>query len=155
MSAAATAGVVCELLRAYVNDSADIANDAASEVSQSPDPSHRAIAVLDGFDLLVERARRLAAEIRLLEPSALAGGDALVGDLAVGAEEAVNELRSEREAFVDVGPITDADMTGRVGQFFNALEKAMSVVEPQPERYGPDELRSAFDAEPSCTFVVQ
>lgn len=153
--AAATAITVCGLLRAYDNDSADIANGAAAQVSNGDDPVARRDAVLTGFDELIARTARHGTDVGQLRAAALVQGPELTADLVLGAQQAADELAEERAAFATLSGITDGDMTGRVGQFFNALEKSMSVIEPAVTDYASDELLQAFRDEPTCRFVIQ
>lgn len=150
-----TARTVCSLLRGYVNDTGAIANTAAEGVSGSDDALGRRDAVLTGFDLLIERTDAHLAFVAALDPTVLDHGADLIDDLIEGAEQAGAELRDERAVFEQVPGVEDEDMTGRVGQFFNALEKAMSVVEPVVTDYGSPALIAAFTDEPTCRFVVQ
>jgi len=53
------------------------------------------------------------------------------------------------------GIVTDADWQGRVGEFFNSVEKANSLVEPAIARYDRRELQHAFLDEPECRYVIQ
>lgn len=151
---AATAADVCDLLRGYVNDTADIANDSALEVRDDGDPVARRDAVLAGFDRLLERTAAHAGAVAGLAGATLAADHPLLADLELGAEQARAELEDERAEFATLDGVEDGDMTGRIGQFFNALEKAMSVVEPDITLAGAD-LAAAFAAEPDCRFVVQ
>lgn len=150
-----TAREVCGLLREYVNDTADIANRAATLVSSSPDPVARRDAVLAGFDELIERSEQHRDVVGTIDPTDLYLGGPLLADLVTGAEQAIAELRDERTLFATLDGIADGDRSGRVGQFFNALEKAMSVVEPAPTDYPDDALLAALADEPTCRFVVQ
>lgn len=150
-----TAQSVCVLLRTYVNDTGAIANAAAAVVSGSEDPVGRRDAVLAGFDRLIERTDAHLASVIALDPAVLEQGADLVADLIEGAEQAGTELRDEKAAFEQVPGVEDEYMTGLVGQFFNALEKAMSVVEPVVADYGSTDLIDAFATEPTCRFVVQ
>ena len=152
---AVTALSVCDMLRTYVNDTGAIANASAAVVSGSEDPVGRRDAVLAGFDRLIERTDAHLASVTALDPTVLEQGAHLVADLIEGAEQAGAELRDERAAFEQVAGIDDENMTGLVSQFFNALEKAMSVAEPVVADYGSTDLIDAFAAEPTCRFVVQ
>lgn len=154
-SPAATAIAVCDLLRTFVNDSADIANAAAADVTASDDPLARRSAVLTGFDALLVRAQTHHDDVEALDPADLSQGDAMVADLLEGAQQAISELTEERAAFELLPGLERADTAGRVGQFFNSLEKAMSVVEPAITQWAELELVDAFAAEPTCRFVVQ
>lgn len=152
---ATTAATVCGLLRSFDNDAADIANAAALAVRNDDDPTARVDDVLAGFDGLLARVELHATAISTLDRAALSGGAALVADLAQGAVEARAELVDERAEFALLPSVEDGDMTGRVGQFFNALEKTMSVIEPVLVDYASDVTVAAFAAEPTCRFVIQ
>jgi hypothetical protein len=153
--AATAAATVCGLLRDMDNDLADIANDTALRVRNSSDPHQRVDEVLDGFDRLLARVELYDAAVATLDPTGRVVGDALVADLAGGAEDARAELIDERAAFALLPSVEDGDMTGRVGQFFNAIEKTMSVIEPVLADAVDAPTAAVFDAEPSCRFVVQ
>lgn len=146
---------MCGLLRDYVNDTADIANRAAALVSGSPDPVARRDAVLAGFDELIKRSEQHRDTVGAIDAADLYLGDQVLPDLLGGAEQAISELRQEKTLFATLDGIADGDRAGRVGQFFNSLEKAMSVVEPTPTDYPDDDLLAALAAEPACRFVVQ
>ena len=150
-----TAVTVCGLLRDFDNDAADIANDAALAVRNTDDTSARVGAVLAGFDQLLARVELHDAAISTLDARQLADGDALVADLTRGADDARAELVDERADFALLPSVEDGDMTGRVGQFFNAIEKTMSVIEPVIVDVADDTTIAAFTAEPTCRFVVQ
>ena len=146
---------MCGLLRDYVNDTADIANKVAALVSTSPDPVARRDALVAGFDELLTRSAQHRDTVGAIDPATLYLGERLVADLLAGADQAIAELLEEQALLATLDGITDGDRTGRVGQFFNALEKAMSVVEPAPTDYPDEALLRALAAEPACRFVVQ
>ncbi len=54
-----------------------------------------------------------------------------------------------------VPTVPDADVQGRVGQFFNAIEKVMSVAEPAVSRYERRDAARGVRREPSCRHVIQ
>lgn len=153
--AGATAATVCGLLRSFDNDAADIANETALVVRNSGDTTQRVDETLAGFDRLLDRVELHATAISTLDADVLVLGDALVADLARGADDARAELVDERAQFALLPEVTDGDLTGRVGQFFNALEKALSVIEPVIVDYADGATIAAFTAEPTCRFVVQ
>ena len=72
-------------------------------------------------------------------------------------QQAVDEVsRRARGRSRQTGPtVDDADTHGRVGEFFNSIEKVLSVVEPTIATYDRRELQEAFLAEPDCTHVIQ
>lgn len=146
---------MCGLLRDLDNDLADIANETALAARNETDALARVGDVLAGFDHLLARVELHDTAIATLDPADLAAGDALVADLARGADDARAELVDERAAFTELASVEDGDLTGRVGQFFNAIEKTMSVVEPVLAGYADDATIAAFSAEPTCRFVVQ
>lgn len=153
--AAATAATVCGLLRDLDNDLADIANATALRARNTTDAHDRVGEVLTGFDQLLARIELHATAIGTLDPAQLAFGDTIVADLRRGADDAHAELVDERADFALLPAVEDGDLTGRIGQFFNAIEKTMSVVEPVLADDADAATYASFDAEPTCRFVVQ
>ena len=81
--------------------------------------------------------------------------DELRRQLTVGAERALDELERQRDAVGWSGPIPDREVQGAVGEWFNSVEKVMSVSEPEIFRFERQELRRAFLDEPACRHVIQ
>jgi hypothetical protein len=153
---AATASTVCERLRRFTNDLVGAANDAVTGINERT-PPERTGAILAGFDDGLRIAEQYVEEAAQLpiDPD-VPERDALLGELRAGAEAAVAELVDERARFAtEVPEVTDDDVRGRVGQFFNALEKAMSVTEPAIAAYDRRDLQVAFLDEPACRHVIQ
>lgn len=151
----AVAATVCADLRAWEGEAIDAVNAAAAEVAASDEPARRAAVILGGFDELVTLTASHRDGIADLDLGAGPDADRLRAELVEGADEAVRQLEAERRQFEEEAPVvSDDDERGRVGQFFNALEKAFSNVEPSP-RYVGDALAAAFRAEEACEFVVE
>jgi hypothetical protein len=155
-TAASAALVVCSDLRAFANDLVRIANDAVAGIS-SLQSRERTDVLLEGFDAALAVAETRRSQVAALPlPDDLAHVDDLRAELRVGAVSAVEELTDERATFErEVPEVTDDDVSGRVGQFFNAFEKAMSVTEPALAGYDDESFAQAFIDEPSCRHVVQ
>jgi hypothetical protein len=154
---AAAARSVCQDLRNTTNALADVVNDAVAGIVSKP-PDERREAIVDGFEraLTVVRERAGEVEARVALPDDLAERDQLLAELVAGADAAVVELEDELALFEDEVPtVADDDVAGRVGQLFNAVEKAMSVAEPAVAAYDRAELGEAFLAQPDCRYVVQ
>ena len=80
--------------------------------------------------------------------------DELRRQLTVGAERALDELERQRDTLRS-GPIPDREVQGAVGEWFNSVEKVMSVSEPEIFRFKQQGLRRAFLDEPACRHVIQ
>lgn len=77
-------------------------------------------------------------------------------EMAAGADASLAELTDEQERFAEAADtVTEDDTFGRVGQFFNSIEKVDSLVEPVIARYGRIEFQRAFLNEPRCEHVIQ
>jgi len=152
---AAAAKAVCGALRTWDNHVTEIANAAAHETTEATSDAARAAALLAGFDRLLETPDEFAAAVAELR---LPEGDpwSTIRSELLAAPEAVRaELVDERADLAAVGPISADDERGRVSQFFNAVEKSLSLVEPRTHRSPDAELRAAFRDEPECRHVVQ
>jgi hypothetical protein len=152
---AATASAVCGALRTYVNELVDNANDAIDGISTVA-PEQRLDRVLDGFDAAlatIERQRTVFADLEL--PGA-PERDAVRGELIAGLDDAAAELTDER---ADVASRADEFATGSAqgiaGTWFTAVEKVMSVSEPEIYKYERVEFKQAFLDEPDCRNVIQ
>ncbi len=154
---AATALNVCQDLVTTTNALADAVNDAVAGIG-AKQPEERREAILEGFRASLDVVRERAAQVeeRVALPDELPERAELLAELVAGADAAVAELEEERALFdAEVPTVTDDDVAGRVGQLFNAVEKAMSVAEPAVAAYERAELGEAFLAEPDCRFVIQ
>jgi hypothetical protein len=80
--------------------------------------------------------------------------DELRLQLTVGADRALDELEHQRN-LLRSGPIPDREVQGAVGEWFNSVEKVMSVSEPEIYRFERQAFRRAFLDEPACRHVIQ
>ena len=146
---------MCGALRDQTNTLGRLANAAVAGIG-AKSPDERYAALIAGFDEADAATRTYRDDVEALALGEAPEADALHTQLVDGAELAVTELARERADFEASGPtVPDADVQGRVGQFFNAIEKVMSVAEPAVSRYERRALHEAFAAEPSCRHVIQ
>jgi len=152
---AETATAVCGLLRGWSNELAESLNATSDAITDADDPATANQVLLDGWDALIEIAEAHVAEVTQLElPDTDARGQ-LVDDLTTGAEAAVTELEDERAGIAALPPITVDGQRGALGGAFTSLEKADSVVEPAIGAYDDEDIRAAFQDEPTCEHVIQ
>jgi hypothetical protein len=151
----AMATALCGALRDQTNELVRIANRAVAGI-EGKSPQERFEAIDSGFVEAHAAATTFAEDVETLELPDVAERDSLRQQVAEGAEQAVAEVTDERELFEQTGPtVEDADTRGRVGEFFNSIEKVMSVVEPSIATYDRRALQEAFLAEPTCSHVIQ
>ena len=149
------ATALCSALRAQTNELVRIANRAVAGI-EGKSPEERFEAIDSGFVEADAAATTFADEVGTLELPDVEERDSLREQVADGAEQAIEEVADERDKFEQTGPtVEDADTRGRVGEFFNSIEKVMSVVEPTIAPYDRRELQEAFLAEPMCAHVIQ
>ncbi len=154
-SDATAAKAVCEALRAWENRLIDVANTSAAHATDADDATTRSASLLDGFAGLAAEAHTLTDAVLALRLPDDDRWRSLRADLLEGPREAETELRDERRILASQGPTSQADERGRVGQFFNSLEKVFSVVEPTLGQYADESMQTAFASESSCAHVVQ
>ena len=154
VTAPTAAAAVCASLRSFTNTMVDHANAAAAAVSATSEPATRSRAIDDGFARLIDELDPLASTLAAIAFPEGDDWDALRADLLAAPEDARAELVDERAALAAVGPISDDDEPGRVGQFFNAIEKVSSIVEPTIRGDADPTLRDAFGSQPDCRFVA-
>lgn len=99
-------------------------------------------ALKDQANAMALVANNTVADINDLDP------DGRYGALHAGFDTAADQVR-------EYATIVDDDTFGRVGQFFNSIEKVDSLVEPVIARYGRMEFQRAFLDEPLCEHVIQ
>lgn len=146
---------LCAALRDQTNDLGRVANQAVAGISDQP-PDERYSSILAGFDQAQQVAKAFRASIGSLELPEVAETADLRDQVAEGAAIAVDELVRERVAFEGEGAtVSDEDIQGRVGAFFNSIEKVLSVVEPSIAGYARRPLQQAFLEEPTCRHVIQ
>ena len=151
----AMATALCGALRDQTNELVRIANRAVAGI-EGKSPQERFEAIDSGFVEAHAAATTFADDVETLELPDIAERDSLRQQVAEGAEQAIDEVTDERGLFEQTGPtVEDADTQGRVGEFFNSIEKVMSVVEPTIATYDRRELQEAFLDEPTCAHVIQ
>jgi hypothetical protein len=152
---AAVAATLCGALREQTNALVRIANDAVAGI-EGKSPDERWSAIVAGFDAAIVAAADFAAAVPDVDLGDVDEAGALLTEVRAGALSAITELEDERAAFVEEVPaVADGEVRGRVGQFFNSVEKAMSVAEPAIARYERRALQEAFLADETCRHVIQ
>jgi len=147
---------LCTALRDQANVMTDVANGAVANINAKT-PAERFDAILAGFDAATDGVTEFADSIADVDVPAIPERKQLLDDISGGADAALAELADERTRFVEaVGrTVADADVGGRVGQFFNSIEKVNSLVEPPIGGYARVDLQRAFLDQPECRHVVQ
>lgn len=153
-AAAQTADTVCTLLRDWNNDLGDSLNATSRAITDDDDPTTADEALQEGFDELVELAEARRDQLDQLDLPAVPDREALLAELAEGADESIARLESERDDIAELEPITVDRQAGALGGAFVALEGALSDLEPQVGSYRAD-LRAAFVADEGCRHVIQ
>ena len=145
----AAAMEICRALRAQANVRTDIANATVADVGEQT-PEERYQTLYDGYDTAAEAERVFGESVADLDVPAIPERRDLLDQVADGAAAAAAEFVDEQGRFADAvdGVVTDADWQGRVGEFFNSVEKANSLVEPVIAGYDRRELQHAFLDEP-------
>ena len=112
---------------------------------------------MSGFDAAEVAAGEFADGVADLDLPAIDEEPKLRAEVERGARLAVDEVQAERARFAEDVPsgVADDDVRGRVGQFFNSVEKVMALVEPSIAQYERRPLQRAFLDEPSCRHVIQ
>lgn len=153
---ATAALAICSALRDQANLMTHVANAAAADI-HAKTPAERYGAILSGFDAATDGVTGFADSITAVDMPLIPEREQLLGDIAAGADAALAELADERARFVEAvgGTVADDDVQGRVGQFFNSVEKVNSLVEPTIAHYERVELQRAFLDQPECRHVVQ
>ena len=153
---AAAALAVCSALRAQANVRTDLANSTAADIAAQT-PEQRYQTLFDSYDTAADAERAFGDSLADLDMPAIPERDDLMAQIADGAEAAADEFVDEQGRFAEAvdGVVTDGDWQGRVGEFFNSVEKANSLVEPVIIRYDRVELQHAFLDEPECRHVIQ
>ena len=146
---------LCGALREQTNVLARVANSAVAGI-EGKTPEARAAAIRAGFDAAEDAAVAFQRSFDAMALPDVPERDSLHDQVLAGAATAVDEVAEERALFVDGSPtVGDEDVQGRVGEFFNSIEKVMSVVEPAIAGYERRELKAAFLDEPTCRHVIQ
>ena len=148
-----TASEVCGELRAFDDELVDIVNGSVDGISSMP-AEERAGAIADGLDSARDAVEAWDSRIDLIDLPEVADADRIRAQLHEGAEAALVELDDQRGT-LRIGVIDDREVQGAVGEWFNSIEKVMSVIEPEIYRFDRREFKQAFLDEPSCRNVIQ
>jgi hypothetical protein len=149
-----TADMVCTMLRDWNNDLGDVINSTSQTITDQDDPSTAKGVLLDGFDEMIRLAEQHRQQVDELQLPAVDDRDRLVEELAEGADESIDVLHEERAEAAELGPIDVDEQRSALGGAFTGVERALSVIEPEIERYDAD-LRRAFEADEGCVHVIQ
>jgi hypothetical protein len=147
---------LCSALRGQANVMTKIANTAAADIHEQS-PVDRYTALFDGYARGADASISFRDSLAELSLPAIPELDDLIGQIATGADAAAAEFVDEQARFAAAvgGEVGDDDARGRVGELFNSIEKANSLVEPVIVRYERVELKRAFLDEPECRYVIQ
>jgi hypothetical protein len=147
---------LCSALRGQANVMTEIANTAAADIHEKS-PEERYTALFDGYDRGAEASNAFRDSLDDLSVPEIPELDDLIGQISAGADAAAAEFVDEQARFASEvgGAVADDDARGRVGELFNSIEKANSLVEPVIVRYERVELKQAFLEEPECRYVIQ
>jgi hypothetical protein len=150
-----TAVTVCDMLRRWNNEMADVMNATSEAITDADDPDTANATLLDGFDDLIGLAERHRAELDDLALPFTDQRGRLIDDLRGGADDAIGGLEDKRAEIEELPPITVAAQGGAIGGALIAVERADSVVEPPIGTYADEELMAAFAANDGCDHVIQ
>jgi hypothetical protein len=147
---------LCSALRSQANVMTEIANTAAADIHAKA-PEERYTALFDGYDRGAAASNDFSDSLDDLSLPVIPELDDLIAQISAGADAAAAEFVDEQARFVEAvgGEVADDDARGRVGELFNSIEKANSLVEPVIVRYERVELKRAFLDEPECRYVIQ
>jgi hypothetical protein len=150
---ARAAAAVCEELRAHDNRVVAIVNESVAGIAELPE-ARRSDAIAKGLEDVTAEVEAWRGRIATLEIGDVDEADDLRSQLEVGADRALDEL-SRQEGLLPSGPIPDREVQGAVGEWFNSVEKVMSVSEPEIFRFDRRAFKQAFLDEPTCRNVIQ
>jgi hypothetical protein len=148
-----TAAIVCEELRTHDDRMVDLVNASVAGIGGLPE-DERAEAIRRGFEDVASEVEAWRRRIETVDLGDVDEVDELRRQLSVGADRALDELDHQRDALWS-GSIPDQEVQGAVGEWFNSVEKVMSVSEPEIFRFERQQLRRAFLDEPACRHVIQ
>jgi hypothetical protein len=154
-AAAETAETVCATLRRWNNEITDAINATSQSITDDDDPDTAVDVLVAGFDELIEIAGSHRNEVDDLDLPAIDERDALLDELADGAEESIAVLEEERAEAAELAAIELADQRGALGGAFVGVERATSALEPAIGSYDDEALREAFAADEGCQHVIQ
>jgi hypothetical protein len=148
-----TAAVLCEELRAHDNRLVGLVNASVAGIAELPEHD-RSVAIRDGLDEVTAEVVAWQRRIDAIDLGDVDEAVELRSQLTVGADRALDEL-ARQGASLHSGPIPDGEVQGAVGEWFNSVEKVMSVSEPEIFRFERRAFKQAFLDEPACRNVIQ
>ncbi len=152
---AAVASATCDALRELDNEIIAVANRSSSGINDVA-AAERMSRLLAAVDDVEEIVAGWPARIEQLDIPAEVHGDELRQQLASGVPAALAELADQRAEFVAADPVVpDDELRGVFGVWFNAVEKVLSVLEPEIFRLDDPTVEQAFLDEPACRNVIQ
>ncbi len=149
------ARTVCEELRRFDDELVDIVNDSVSGIASRP-PDERGPAIAAGLERADTALIAWRDRIATLQLPEIGEAEIVRDQLATGAALGSKELDDQRNAMSGrADRIDDRDVQGAVGEWFNSIEKVMSVLEPEIYKLERREVKQAFLDEPACRHVIQ
>ena len=149
------ARTVCDELRDFNDELVDIVNGSVAGIASLP-ADERGPAIAAGLEHADKALTGWGDRISTMELPELDEAEIVRVQLASGATLGTDELDDQRTAMADrPDRIDDRDVQGAVGEWFNSIEKVMSVVEPEIFKLERREVKQAFLDEPACRNVIQ
>jgi hypothetical protein len=154
-SDATIASATCGALRDVNNRIITIVNESVVDIGALA-PDQRRPPVLQGLDRVRRELDAWAEQVGDLDLPDAPEIETLQAQLRDGIADAVAELDDQAAAFAASDePVSDDEVAGFVGVWFNAVEKVVSSIEPAIARFERREFKQAFLDDPSCRNVVQ
>jgi hypothetical protein len=151
----------CEALRGVNNRITTIVNESVAGIGELA-PDQRRAPVKEGLDRVGRELDAWAAQIGDLDLPEVSEGSEVseIGMLGSQLSDGVVDAKAElddraAELAASDEPVPDDEVAGFVGNWFNAVEKVVSSIEPQIARFERREFKQAFLDEPACRNVVQ
>ncbi len=149
------ARAVCEELRRFDDELVDIVNDSVAGIASLP-PDERGPAIAAGLERADSALIAWTDRIATLQLPEIDETEIVRDQLASGAALGSEELADQRSAMADrADRIDDREVQGAVGEWFNSIEKVMSVLEPEIFKLDRRKVKQAFLDEPACRHVIQ
>jgi hypothetical protein len=154
-SDATIASTTCEALRGVNNRIITIVNESVADIGALA-PDRRRPPVREGLDSVGRELDAWAEQIDVLDLPEVSEIGMLRAQLSDGVIDAKAELEDQAAEFAASDePVPDDEVAGFVGNWFNAVEKVVSSIEPRIARFERREFKQAFLDEPACRNVVQ
>ena len=149
------ARTVCDELRGFNDELVDIVNGSVAGIASLP-ADERGPAIAAGLEHADTALTGWGERVATMELPELDEAEIVRDQLASGAVLGAGELDDQRATMTGrADRIDDRDVQGAVGEWFNSIEKVMSVVEPEIFKLQRREVKQAFLDEPACRNVIQ